>query len=311
MAFISVVSPVYKAEKIIPELVNRIEKAVIEITVDFEIILVEDGGPDASWDVIEAIAKKNQRVKGIKLSRNFGQHYAITAGLDHAKGDWVVVMDCDLQDVPEEISKLFQKARDGYDVVLARRNARKDHFFKKFFSILFYKVLGYLTGTTYDPLVANFGIYNRKVINAFCQMREYNRVFPVMVKWLGFPTAKVEVRHDERFEGKTSYNIKKLLNLAMDIILAYSDKPIRLAIKLGVIISFSSFVFAIITLIRYFSGAIMVPGYASLIFSVWFLSGIILMVLGAVGLYVGKTFDGVKNRPVYVVEKQLNSDNVL
>lgn len=308
MTFISVVSPVYKAEKIIPELVKRIEKAVLKITPDYEIILVEDGGPDASWDVIEAIAKSNPRVRGIKLSRNFGQHYAITAGLDHTKGDWVVVMDCDLQDIPEEIENLYHKASEGFDVVLARRNNRKDPFLKRFFSMVFYKILGYLTGTSYDPLVANFGIYSRKVINEVVQMREYIRVFPVMVKWLGFPTTKVNVRHDERFEGKTSYNFRKLLHLAMDIILAYSDKPIRLAIKLGLLISLSSFVFAIVTLIRYFSGAILVPGYASIVFSVWFLSGIILVVLGAVGLYVGKTFDGVKNRPIYVIERTINSD---
>ena len=307
MTFISVVSPVYKAEKIIPELVKRIEGAVLKISPDFEIILVEDGGPDASWEVIENIANKNPRVKGIKLSRNFGQHYAITAGLDQSKGDWVVVIDCDLQDIPEEIEKLYHKAREGFDVVLARRNNRKDPFLKRFFSLVFYRILGYLTGTKYDPSVANFGIYSRKVINAVSQMREYIRVFPVMVKWLGFPTTKVNVKHDRRFKGKTSYNFRKLLHLAMDIILAYSDKPIRLAIKLGLLISLSSFVFAIVTLIRYFTGAILVPGYASVIFSLWFLSGIILVVLGAVGLYVGKTFDGVKNRPIYVIENVTTS----
>ncbi|MBW6491202.1 MAG: glycosyltransferase family 2 protein [Lentimicrobium sp.] len=137
MPHISVVSPVYRAEKIIPELVERIKNAVSKITDDFEIILVEDGGPDKSWEVIESLASINPRVKGIKLSRNFGQHYAITAGLDHATGDWVIVMDCDLQDVPEEIEKLYHKAQEGFDVVLAKRWERKDNYLKRAFSGFF------------------------------------------------------------------------------------------------------------------------------------------------------------------------------
>jgi polyisoprenyl-phosphate glycosyltransferase len=299
---ISVVSPVYRAEKIIPELVRRIDDSISKITTNYEIILVEDCGPDNSWTAIEAVAKKNPRVKGFKLSRNFGQHYAISCGLDHAKGDWVVVMDCDLQDQPEEIYKLYQKTKEGYDVVLAQRIERQDSILKRFFSKAFYGILGYLTGSKMDESVANFGIYNQKVIQALTLMRESIRYFPTMVKWVGFNQTAIPIEHAERSEGKSSYNFKRLLNLALDIILAYSDKPIRLMIKFGLIISLASFVMGLVFLIRYLIGEVTVQGYTSLIISIWFFSGLILVMLGVVGLYVGKTFEGVKKRPIYLIQ---------
>ena len=306
MPHLSIVSPVYNAEKIIPVLVERIEKSIEKITSDYEIILVEDCGPDNSWEVIENIANTNSKIVGIKLSRNFGQHYAITAGLDQAKGDWVVVMDCDLQDQPEEIEKLYKKAQEGFDIVLDRRFDRKDHFFKKLFSKIFYRTLGYLTGSEQDESVANFGIYNRNVVNAVVSMRESIRYFPTMVKWVGFKSTKVNVKHDERNEGESSYNLKRLINLALDIILAYSDKPIRLLIKTGLLISGISVLVALIYFIKWLKGDALVLGYTSLIISLWLLSGIILSTLGIIGLYVGKTFEGVKNRPIYIIDKRTN-----
>ncbi len=303
MPHISIISPVYLAEKIVDDLVHEIIENVSKITPDFEIILVEDGSPDNSWEKIAENCQKNSNVKGIKLSRNFGQHYAITAGLDHAKGDWIVVMDCDLQDRPEEIINLYHKAQEGFDVVLAQRHQRQDSFLKKMFSWFFYQLLSYLTGVKYDPSVANFGIYHQKVIKAVCQMRESIRIFPIMVKWVGFKSTKLKVQHAERAEGKSSYNLKKLLNLALDIVLAYSDKPLRIIVGLGLGISLVSFMFAVVFLVRYFFGIITVAGYASLIISIWFFSGLIMMTLGITGLYIGKIFQGVKNRPIYLVDK--------
>lgn len=304
--FISVVSPVYKAEEIVPLLVEQIKKHLSFITEDFEIILVEDCGPDESWNAIDIEAKKDFRVKGIKLSRNFGQHYAITAGLDFANGEWVVVMDCDLQDKPSEIINLYQKALEGYDIVLARRAIRNDKSHKKLFSRLFYRTLGYLTGTKQDPAIANFGIYRNKVINAIRTMREPIRYFPTMVRWVGFKRTTLDVYHGAREIGETSYNFKKLLRLSLDIILANSDKPIKLTIKFGFMVALLSFAFGLFTIIRYFTGSITVLGYTSLLISIWFLSGLILIVLGVLGLYLGKTFEGVKNRPIYIINKQLN-----
>ncbi|NOR87169.1 MAG: glycosyltransferase [Bacteroidales bacterium] len=306
MSYISIVSPVYSAEKIIPLLVERIESSIQKITDDYEIILVEDCGPDNSWEAINKIASKNKKVVGIKLSRNFGQHYAITAGLDIAKGDWIVVMDCDLQDQPEEIENLYLKAKEGFDVVLASRYNRNDNYFKKLFSKVFYGILGYLTGSEQDATIANFGIYNKSVIRAITSMRESIRYFPTMVKWVGFKTTKVNVQHDVRYEGKSTYNFKRLMNLALDIILAYSDKPIRLLIKSGFFISFIAVVMAFIYLFKWIKGEVIVIGYTSLIISIWLLSGIIISTLGVVGLYVGKIFEGVKKRPIYVINKIIN-----
>jgi dolichol-phosphate mannosyltransferase len=302
---ISVVTPVYRADKLLAELVERVSAAVEPLDAEFEIILVEDHSPDDSWAKIRELSKQHPRVRGLKLSRNFGQHYAITAGLDASRGEWVVVMDCDLQDVPEEIPALYNKALEGYHVVQARRENRQDGALKKTLSRGFYGILSWLTGTKHDPAIANFGIFHRKVVDAVCSMRESIRYFPTMVKWVGFRKTTLNVIHSARKEGKSSYNFRKLMYLAMDIILAYSDKPLRLTVKLGVYISLTSFVFALYALIMALTGEYRVPGYASLIVSIWFLSGLIILILGIVGLYLGKTFEGVKNRPVYIVEEKI------
>ena len=293
----------YRAEKMIDELVRRIVASVTPITSDFEIILVEDRGPDDSWSRIEAAAAADRRVRGIRLSRNFGQHLAITAGLEHSSGEWVVVMDCDLQDQPEEIpGMLAQAQRQGQDLVLARRVERQDTWFKRFASWSFYRTLTYLTETHQDPATANFGVYNRRVIEAVLRMRESIRYFPTMVRWVGFARGTRDVAHAERAEGTSSYNLRRLMHLALDIILSYSDKPLRLTIKLGVLIALSSGVFALIVLLRYLLGSIVVQGYTSLIISLWLFSGLLLATLGMVGLYVGRTFEQVKNRPLYFVD---------
>lgn len=300
---LSIVSPVYRAELVLDELVERIAKSVPSAFNSYEIILVDDFSPDRSWQKIIEISSKNSNVRGFKLSRNFGQHYAITAGLNQVSGDYVVVLDCDLQDQPEEIEKLFNESQKGFDIVLARRYERKDSFYKKTISKLFYKTLSYLTGTKQDATVANFGIYSKQVINEVVKLEEKIKYFPTMVKWVGFSTSYVNVEHASRSEGKSNYNLKKLLNLALDIILAYSDKPLRLIIKFGLSIAMVSFLMVIYVLFEKITGKVSVSGYASLIISIWFLSGCLLTTLGVVGLYIGKIFEGVKNRPSYIIEK--------
>lgn len=300
---LSVVSPVYRAELVLEELVERISNSIPSAFNSFEIILVDDFSPDKSWQKIEEISKRNNNVRGFKLSRNFGQHYAITAGLNQVKGDYIVVLDCDLQDQPEEINKLFIESQKGYDIVLARRYERKDSLYKKTVSKLFYKTLSYLTGTKQDATVANFGIYSKQVIDEVVKLEEKIKYFPTMVKWVGFSTSFVNVEHASRSEGKSNYNLKKLLNLALDIILAYSDKPLRLIIKFGLSIALISFIMVIYVLFEKMTGKVSVSGYASLIISIWFLSGCLLTTLGVVGLYIGKIFEGVKNRPSYIIEK--------
>ncbi|MGY2133507.1 glycosyltransferase family 2 protein [Hymenobacter sp. HD11105] len=302
---ISIVSPVYRAENLLDELVSRLQLSLETITSCYEIILVDDRGPDNSWQRIAVHATRDTRVRGVRLSRNFGQHKAITAGLEQARGEWIVVMDCDLQDQPEEIPKLYQYAKaEEYDLVFARREVRQDSWLKRAGSRWFYQTLSYLTNTKQDPAIANFGIYHYKVITAVLAMRESIRYFPTMVRWVGFRAGGLAVTHAERPEGTSSYNLSGLLNLAFDIILAYSDKPLRLTVKLGVLISTSAFLLVIITLIRYWLGYIWEPGYASLIISIWFFAGLILSVLGMIGIYIGKTFEQVKQRPIYVVDSR-------
>lgn len=301
---LSIISPVYRAENILDELVNRIEQSVLKITNDFEIILVEDAGPDNSWEKIEEIAGKKPFVKGIKLSRNFGQHYAISAGIDACNGDWVVVMDCDLQDQPEEIYKMLNEALKGYDIVYGKRYQRKDTFFKKLSSSLFHKVLSYLTGLEFDSTVANFGIYSKKVIANLKYMDDKIRFFPTMVKFVGFKSTSINIEHANRVEGKSTYSFKKLTKLALDIILANSDKPMRLTVRLGFYVASFAIIFGMYIFFRALFYGFAVSGYASIIFSIWFLSGLILATLGIVGLYIGKIFEGVKNRPVYIIDKE-------
>jgi glycosyltransferase involved in cell wall biosynthesis len=307
--YISVVIPSYRGSESLNELCSRLDNVLESINSNYEIILVNDGSPTDDWSIISSIANNNTKVKGINLSRNFGQHYAITAGLEHAKGEWVVVMDCDLQDRPEEIKRFYEKASEGFDVVLGRRFERQDNWVKRTLSHAFYKVLSYLTNTTQDSTIANYGIYNKKVIKAICSMGDNLRYFPTMVKWVGFRQTTIDIDHDERKYGKTTYNLKKLLNLSLDVMLAFSDKPLRLTVKLGAFISLASFVFAVFLIGRFFLGDIKVSGWTSLIISIWFLFGIVILILGMVGLYIGKIFEKVKNRPTYIVSEYLNFED--
>lgn len=299
---ISVVIPIYKNENSIDELYSRITAHLSSFTNEFEILFVNDGSPDNSWDLITRNAEKDRRVKGIRFSRNFGQHIAITAGLAHSKGDWIVVMDGDLQDRPEEILKLYEKALAGYDVVFARRRERKSAFFEQMCSKVFYKLFDLLAGTKSNPAVANFGIYSRKAVDYFNKIREHSRLFPLFISWLGFKTGYVDVEHSKRAVGQSAYTFSKKVKLAVDTIVSMSNKPLKIFIKLGFFLSFLSFIYGIYIVIKYLVWGIPVMGWASLIVSLYFLGGILLSAMGILGLYIGRIFDEVKNRPLYVVK---------
>lgn len=304
MPLISVVIPVYKAESCLKELYTRLVNSLSPLTTDFEIIMVEDVGGDDSWSIIEDLAQKDSRVRGIRLSRNFGQHAAITAGLDNSSGEWIVIMDCDLQDQPEEIPKMYAFAQKGYDVVSARRKIRYDSFLRRISSKYFYAILGYLTDTKQDPSIANFGIYSRKAIEAVRQMRENLRYFPAMIQWAGFQSASVDVEHTKREGRKSSYTLKKLLHLALSVMVSFSEKPLRLAVKIGFSLSSLSLLYALFIFLRAVFIKQAVPGWSSLIVSIWFLSGLIILFLGIVGIYIGKVFEEVKRRPLYIIDKK-------
>lgn len=300
---ISVIVPVYKAQECLHELASRLHTTLGQISPDYEIILVEDCGGDDSWSIIQQLARADERVKGLQFSRNFGQHYGITAGLDVCRGDWVVVMDCDLQDRPEEILRLHAKALEGYEVVLARRGPRADSLFKRLTSRIFYSLLNYFSEINYDSEVGNFRIISRKVVVNLRRMRERLRFFGGLVDWMGFPTASIDVQHAERLAGKSSYTFRKLWKLASEAIIAHSDKPLRLSIRFGFALSLVAFLFGFYILLRALLYGTPVLGWSSLMVSIYFLGGIIILILGVIGLYLGKTFDETKQRPLYIISQ--------
>lgn len=303
---LSVVSPVYRGEKMLSELVERIHKAISPLTDNYEIVLVNDCSPDNSWERISEICKVDKKVKGVNLSRNFGQPYAITAGLTYAKGNYIAVIDCDLQNKPEDLPAMYQKALEGYDVVSARRVVREDTFMKRMSSAIFHMVYDFLSGFDTDKAVAEFGIYSRKIVDVYCSIPEYSRSFVELIHTLGFKKTTVDVFHDHRLEGKSSYNLYRLLKLSYNSIISNSNRPLHLAVALGLIMSILSFLMAIYNIFAKFWGLNEVAGYTSTIFSIWFVGGLLLLMMGVLGLYIGKIFDQVKGRPVFIVSDTLN-----
>lgn len=301
MAHISVVIPVYQAEDCLEELYRRLKAALEPISRDFEIVLVEDCGGDRSWQIITGLAHRDDRVKGIQFSRNFGQHCGITAGLDYCDGDWVVVMDCDLQDRPEEIPRLYAKALDGHEIVIARRGRRSDPLRKRLMSWLFYRLFSWLADTDYDPQAGNYRIISRKVVAAYRDMRERSRFFGSLINWMGFPAASIDVQHAERYVGSSTYTFGKLWRLGAETIVAYSDKPLRLSIRFGFVIAAFAFLYGIYIILRALLYGFPVTGWGSLIVSIYFIGGVIIAILGVLGIYLGKTYDETKKRPLYVI----------
>jgi polyisoprenyl-phosphate glycosyltransferase len=304
--YISIVTPVYGCKTCLFELYIRLKQTLGSISEDFEIIFVNDASPDDAWKTIVELSGKDKRVKGINLSRNFGQHFAITAGLDHCDGDWIVVMDCDLQDQPEEILKLYEKTKEGYKVVLGRRFQRQDSRIKILSSNLYYKVFNYFTDNKFDNSIANFSIVHREVIENFRKFDEHSRAYPLFIRWIGFPTTYVDIEHSERKNGKSAYNWPKLINLAIDLIISHSNKPLKLTVKLGLTMSFLSFIIGVYLILNKIVFAVSITGWTSLMVSLFFLSGLLMATLGVIGLYIGKIYDEVKNRPLYIVQDMIN-----
>jgi dolichol-phosphate mannosyltransferase len=300
---ISVVVPVYGCKACLEELHRRLVASLEAITPDFEIILVNDACPQNSWETIRDLALKDKRVKGLDLSRNFGQIRAITAGLNHAGGEWIVVMDCDLQEKPEEIARLYSKAQEGYDVVFSRRTTRNDTFFKRVSSKIFHALYGYFTGNAFDSTIGNLSICRRVVVDNYKRMGDRNRAYILFIKWMGFKSAVIDIAHSARSSGRSSYTLKKQLRLACEIITTQSNKPLTLSIKIGCAVIFASFLYAFVVFFRYFFSGIAVSGATSLILCIGFIGGIVITQLGVLGLYLGYVFDQTKARPLYIIRE--------
>ena len=303
---ISIVSPVYRGEKMLDELVSRIEAAVNTFTSDYEIIFVNDASPDNSWIEIQRICSENKKIKALNLSRNYGQECPIKAGMSVTSGNWIVVMDCDLQDRPEEIPNLYHKAKEGYDVVHAQRIDRQDSYLKKMSSTVFHLVFNWLSGTSTDKTISNFGIYSASIIKEYNKFNEQCPDFLTSLSLLGFRNTKMPVQHSERAEGESSYNLYKLLKYAIDCILCNTNKPLRLSAYFGSLMSLTSILMAIYNVVAKLLGIIELEGFTTTVFSIWFVGGLILAQLGIIGLYLSKVFDQVKNRPVFTVQDYVN-----
>jgi glycosyltransferase involved in cell wall biosynthesis len=307
---LSIVSPVYRAEEILVELVTRVSFEAKNITNNFEIILVEDSSPDNSWSVINSICINNQNVKGIKLSRNFGQHFAITAGLENASGDVVIVMDCDLQDDPKYFKDLICKIQEGYNIVYTTKISRKHSWIKNISARFFYRIFNYLVDNKNyraSDSVGSFSALSRKAIDAFISYGDYRRHYLMVLRWLGFQHTYVVVEHNERYSGMSSYNWRKLLEHAIDGITSQSDKLLKITAGLGLALSSISFISIICILIRYLIKPFQ-AGWSSLFVLILFMSGLIILSIGICGIYIGKIFEQTKGRPKYIIEEFLNKN---
>ena len=305
---ISVVSPVYRAEAIVDELVRRLKVSLSALTENYEIILVEDGGPDHSWDRIVSNAAADQRVRGIRLSRNFGQHLAITAGLFHANGERVVVMDCDLQEDPADISKLMAEADKGNDVVLTKKRNRKHAGWKNAGAALYGALNNWLSDSPFSTPtteVGAFSLLSRKVVEQFRRIQDYHRHYLLVVRWLGFNTSYIEIDHSERFAGRSSYSLSKLIRHAIDGITSQSTRLLRISIGLGFVFCLASIAAIAWILVAYWLHGFR-EGWASLAVLILFSTGINLLCLGIIGLYLGRTFEQVKGRPLFIVDTSVN-----
>jgi dolichol-phosphate mannosyltransferase len=300
------VIPLYNEFKIVAELVKLVKYNVNLISPNYELILVDDGSEDETWSSIISEASKDTRVKALRFSRNFGHHYAITAGLENSNGDWVVVMDGDLQDRPEIIPELFKKAQEGFDIVFLSRQNRQEKFYYLIAQKMFYWILKKLSGINFDSSTANFSIINNKVLQAFKNFPENARFYGSTIKWIGFNSTTIVGDHGTRFSGETSYTLRKRLKLAIDVIVAFSERPLKFAIFIGIVFSFSSIILAIYIAIQSISSGYSVVGWPSIIVSIYFLGGVILTVLGILGIYIGRIFQEVKNRPLYILSDSLN-----
>lgn len=296
------VIPLYNEAGNLRELHNRLTVVMATLGESYEIVFVDDGSTDGSLELLKGLHEKDDKVKVIAFTRNFGQHLAMTAGFDYAKGGFVILMDADLQDPPEEIPKLVAKIREGYDVVYGHRKIRHDSLFKKLTSKIYLQLLAKLTNQAMSPEITSFRIMSRKVVDYTNQLRERNRLHGGLVAWLGFSFATVDVEYGARFSGKTKYSLRKMIALALEGIISFSDVPLRVIGYFGLLVSAISFIVGIVVLVRHLAWGIPVEGYTSTVVAIFFTGGVILLVLGVIGQYIGRIHIEVKNRPLYVVK---------
>jgi glycosyltransferase involved in cell wall biosynthesis len=303
--FVSVLIPVFNNQEILDELSRRLVQVLPLLCQEYEIVLVDDGSRDNSWNKIEDLKRQNDHIVGIRLMRNFGQHNAIAAGLEHVMGDIVVLMDSDLQDKPEDILKLVEALlNNDVSMAIAKWKSRKDSFLKKWVSRLFFRVSQRITKIKHQPNLGVFRAMRREVVEELKKYQEKTSSTLSLLYWIGMDYTTVELERDERFAGKSEYTLKKMFKLALDRIFSFSMFPIRVAIYSGLSISILSFVYGLVLIVRRMHG-IVAPGWTSITVLVLFFFGMNFIFLGIIGEYLGRIFLESKQRPKFIIKKIL------
>lgn len=305
---LAVVVPLLNEEKGVKELLNQIIENTKKVTNDVEIILVDDGSSDNTWHEILEIGNGNSNVKAIKFSKNFGHHFAISAGIKYSNADWIIVMDGDLQDKPIVIPKLFEKAKQGFEIVFVSRRNRPEKIYYKILQKIFYFILNLISGEKFDSTQANYSIISKNVANAFNKISETTRFYGSTIKWLGFSRSEVEADHGERIFGDTSYSFKKRLKLAQDIILSNSTRLLNISILISVFFMFSGLTYFLFQVYLYNFRVFQVQSdakeFINLIFPI-FTAGL-FVVLATLSLYLKNIFIETRKRPLYIIERYMN-----
>ena len=309
---ISIISPVYNCTRCLPEIVRSVRETFQDSDFDWEIVFVDDRGPGEPWPIIQDLAQDDSRIRGVRLTRNHGQHLAIWAGLAYARGDWVAVIDCDLQDDPSVLMVMVERARDGQaDAIVVDRGNWRDSFWRRAASRTFYALLRTVTGFEISSNGGNFGLYSRRMVENLLAFRDKEVFLPAMVVMTGLPREVYVVPRSDRLEGRSAYGLKQLLRFAVALIVRFSDRPLKISVVVGLGMSGVSALLGLVVGLAWLSGRVQVQGWTSIILSIWFVGGLILSALGIQGFYVGRIFAEVQDRPrLRVLEKVGNLPDV-
>jgi dolichol-phosphate mannosyltransferase len=304
MVELSVVIPVYGCAATLRALYERLSAVLSSLTSSYEVVLVDDRSPDGAWEVLSELAASDSRVKTMRLSRNFGQHAAITAGLARAAGRFTVVMDCDLQDPPEEIPRLYTQALQGYDVVLTRRSRRQQPLLRRVSGSLYFRARKALVGGNLENNMSNLSVLSRKVVDAYLRLGEQNRQYLLIVDWLGFEQTMIDIEQDPRYTGRSSYTWSALLRVAIDGIFFQSTRVLRWIVFTGFVIAGLGLGLLAYLVVAFLVGE-KLAAWTAVSMLILLMAGVITIATGVASLYIGKIFDQVKGRPLYVVDTEV------
>jgi polyisoprenyl-phosphate glycosyltransferase len=305
---LSVVVPVYGCEGCIRMLHERLTETLDGMALEYELVFVDDGSRDRGWQAIAELAERDPHLVALKLSRNFGQHAALTAGLTETSGDWVVVMDCDLQHPPEEIPRLYRTALEGFGIVFTRRRGGGHSWFRKTASRAYFSLMNFVLATDIRSDFSNFSIMSRQVVDEFLRVRDRDRQYLMILHWLGFRSTAIEFQHADRYAGTSTYSLSLLVRFALDGLFFQTTLLLRWIVYVGFAVSAGGAGLAVFFVVKYFvSQPFPYPGWTSLVVLLLLIGGFIIVTIGVTALYVGKIFSQVKERPLYIIETRLKA----